>query len=169
MFEGSATHMGNVVFKRMVTFEQPASDTIVGTLLAAGVDSSINEGVTIPTTSFDGYGWETSVMFTYKPKSTSSRLLIRFDNAYNITGGGEDIVSSRILVDGTSITSRSQTFQLGGGTGTRSNVLFPILGIVKNEALEPRTIAIQINRGESDDIVNVSDTEWTLEVFETQV
>ena len=128
-------------------FTSPGS--IIKTLFLTGTDSSINGGVTIPTTLFNAgtSGWVTLASFSYSPASNSSRLSIFFDILYNMSGAGKDIFKSRITVAGAEVAFKQQQFGTSSavGSGTRSNVIFPISGVANNATFFSRTINIQVN------------------------
>lgn len=136
-------------------------------MLATGMDATLNENIIIPVTAFSSSAFQDVVSFSYTPKSTSSRLLIRFDDSYYIPGSNGDTFYAQMQVDNIIISTRTQVFADAPGGGTRSNVILPVSGIVKNEALIPRSISIQLRR-DGDDTITVSDTNWTIEILELQ-
>jgi len=165
-----ATLDSNGITMTQGAFESPGS--IVGSLFLTGKDTSMNGGVSIAhhnlTRSANGSGYITIATIVYTPQSTSSVLMIRFDDDYLIEGNGSDTLVSRITVDNNAIVLKQQRFGDVAfyGSGTRSNVILPISGVVKNQASSNRTIRIQVDLTNCDDLLKLSLQNWTFELLE---
>lgn len=153
-----------------------APGSIVGTMFANGNTTGMGGGVVISptqnsrTTTIYDNAWVTVATFTYTPKSTNSRLFIHFDIYYLMNGSSGDTFGSRITVDNSTENTfvKDQEFKNEPNAGTRSGTIFPQSLLVKNEALSPRTIRIQVNLALSDDTLNLSPNDWTFELLERQ-
>jgi hypothetical protein len=92
-----------------------------------------------------------------------------FDCYYEITGNGTDNIKSRITLDGVVVSYKEQRFgfSAGAGSGTRSNVIFPLFAASPNTTTSSRTIRIQVNMSNvvSDSLVLFNDF-WTFELLE---
>ncbi len=94
---------------------------------------------------------------SFTPKSSSSYLIIDFNVHYyidSLTIAADDFYS-QLTVDGTEIIFSRQIFEDGEGGGTRSGVLFPLIGRYTNSSTSPKTISIKVKRGNTDDTLVV--------------
>ena len=151
-----------------------APGSIVNSLFAAGSDTTIRESITISPNTFsratNANGWATFATSTYTPKRNASRLSIFFDIAYDLSGSNGDNYKSRITVDNVEVCVKQQNFNAGGtgtyGRGTRSNVIFPISGVVANTTLSARTVRFQVNLAGTDDVLTLIPNQWVLRILE---
>ena len=151
-----------------------APGSIVGSLVLTNYNSALNGGVTISPTSLNrttyNTTWQAVATFNYTPKSTSSRISIHFDIDYLVEGGNQDTLQSLVTLGGLQLAYKQQRFgtQAAVGTGTRSNVIFPISGTIANTVLTPHAIVIYVNMGSTDDTLLLSPNNWTFELLEIQ-
>jgi len=100
---------------------------------------------------------------TYTPVSASSYLVIDYATAYTVSGGGADTFVSHIKVNNNEIVYGTQTWLgIQSGTGTRSGVLFPLMGRFQNSAITPVVIQVELKRTLGDAITSVygDDSTW---------
>jgi hypothetical protein len=104
---------------------------------------------------------------SYTPVSNNSFLNIEYHAAYTVNGAGTDSFRSRITIDGSEITYRTQSWvSSGNGQDVRGSVLLPIVGVTTNSITSGRTIAIEIARNGSDDTVTVDRSSSMLKLTE---
>ena len=103
---------------------------------------------------------------SYTPVSASSHLLIEYQAAYTINGGGTDSFRSRITVDGTTVTYRTQTWVNVGGQDVRSGMLFPIAMVYANNDDVALSIKVSAARVSSDDTLTVDTNSAVLKISE---
>jgi len=103
---------------------------------------------------------------SYTPVHASSTLLIEYHATFSVNGGNGDGFRSRITVDATEITWRSQSWTNSEGGGTRSGVLFPISMTYTNSNTSAKTIKISANRASGDDTLSVDTTSAYLKISE---
>ena len=111
----------------------------------------IMENITGTAITVNSTNFTTVASFTYNRVSNNSSLIVEFNSDYIISGHGNDSYSARILVGGNQIADSFQGWVNNGGGGTRSGVLFPIMGKFVNTATGNVTINIQARRVSSDD------------------
>lgn len=121
---------------------------------------SINQ---IPVTQCLGTTFISIATYNYTPISANSYLIIEYNTSYTVSTGGADTFISRITVANGEITYGSQTW-LGttSGTGTRSGVLFPLMGRFTNSSLSVKPIVIAMKRTLGDAAVTIlgDDSTW---------
>lgn len=145
-----------------------APGCILNSVFATGTGFSDTEGISIsPTSLTSSTLWRTVATYTYTPRNNASRLSLYFDMDYSIGGAGSDNFRSRITVDTTEVSFKQQNFSSNttAGTGTRSNVIFPISALVNNQNTTSRTIRIEIFH-QSDDTLTLSSTNWVFKLLE---
>jgi len=122
--------------------------------------SSINQ---IPVTLCLGANFTTIATYNYTPISINSYILVEYITSYTVSTGGNDTFVSRITVANGEITYGSQTW-LGttSGTGTRSGVLFPLMGRFTNSSSSAKTIIVAVKRtiGDATATVLGDDSTW---------
>ena len=92
----------------------------------------------------------------YTPvSSVNVNLFIEFHGDYSVAGAGTDSFISRLKVDGSTITSRTQSWTNSGGGGTRSGVLFPIAAVYNQTGTSSIAITITVQRASGDDTTTV--------------
>jgi hypothetical protein len=103
---------------------------------------------------------------SYTPVRATSKLLIEYHATFAVNGANGDGFRSRITVDASEITWRSQTWADSAGGGTRSGVLFPISMVYTNSNTTAKTIKISANRASGDDTLSVDTTSAYLRISE---
>ena len=97
-----------------------------------------------------------SIDFT--PKYSNSYLIIEYQTNYSLAGNGDDAAFGFLKVNDVRI---SQTYQkwvatTAGGGGTRSGVLFPLIGRYTNANTTTKTIDVDLYNGTVGDPITVS-------------
>ena len=103
--------------------------------------------------SINSYSYAEIGSTTFTPKSSNSYLIFEFNVNYyidSLTVANDDFYS-QITVDGSEIVFSRQIFEIGQAGGTRSGVLFPLLGRYTNSSITSKTISIKAKRGNTDD------------------
>ena len=112
----------------------------INTVFLAGNDPLLNH----IDASVNGISSGTIARYSYTPKSNNSKIIVEYGGYYNIDGNStsdvnEDTFQSLLKVTkiGETVTDidiarRVQHFRIGGGTGTRSSTMFPIMGAYTN-------------------------------------
>lgn len=129
-----------------------------------------------PTTSIGPSSLSKICSRIYTPVVANSAILIEYQSIYTLTGPGTDQIQAYIDVSANGSDTRiSSTLQKwvgaitnvpqsapasGGysvntGAGTRSGIMFPIVGKYINTSLLPKTINIIVDATGTDDIVTV--------------
>lgn len=120
----------------------------------------------------------TLFVYTYMPALPTSKIIVDYVTKYIVGGNsslitGNDSFESHLIVQDTRIASGFQQWLYRGdtalGTGTRSGVLFPLMGAYNNvnnngnvsnnynqNGLTPLTITVRVNRGVGDDTATIS-------------
>jgi hypothetical protein len=110
-----------------------------------------------------------SISFT--PKYSNSYLIIEYQTTYSLGGNGDDIAYTYLNVyDGTTFLRISQNYQKwvnSSGGGTRSGVLFPLIGRYTNTTTSAKTISVGLYNSASGDPITVdSDVSTWLKITE---
>jgi len=112
----------------------------INTVFLAGNDPLLNH----IDASVNGISSGTIARYGYTPKSNNSKIIVEYGGYYIIDGNStgdvnEDTFQSLLKVTkiGETVTDidiakRVQHFRTGGGTGTRSSTMFPIMGAYTN-------------------------------------
>jgi hypothetical protein len=103
--------------------------------------------------SINSYSYTEIGSTTFTPKSSNSYLVFEFNVSYyidSLTVANDDFYS-QITVDGSEIVFSRQIYEIGQSGGTRSGVLFPLLGRYTNSSTSSKTISIKAKRGNTDD------------------
>jgi hypothetical protein len=128
--------------------EAGAPTAIIGSVFATGRGSGMTEGMIIDPILLSRIStssqWTTIATYTYVPKSSSSHLSLYFDLTYRIFGSRADRLQSRITVENSEASYKQQIFGNTAGTGTRSNVIFPISALVNNTSTASKTVRVQL-------------------------
>ena len=103
---------------------------------------------------------------SYAPVHADSILLIEYHATFAVNGANGDGFRSRITVDGSEITWRTQTWSDSAGGGTRSGVLFPISMPYTNSTTTAKSIKVSANRASGDDTLSVDTTSSYLRISE---
>jgi hypothetical protein len=105
--------------------------------------------------------------YTYTPISASSYIIVEVNGVYSVSGANGDDWYSQITVAGNEVGYNHQIWTNGTGGGTRSGVLFPLMGRYTNGSSSAKIIAINVKKGTSDDTLTVySDVGFWLKVTE---
>ncbi|WP_308992749.1 hypothetical protein QLS71_016200 [Mariniflexile litorale] len=129
----------------------PITPTVApGTILNTQIIEITGANVSNNSTTF------TTVATTnYTPVSNNSEIFVEFYTMYRVNGHNIDSFRSRLTVAGSTISTGEQIFTQNTGGGTRSGVLFPLIGRYTNTALSGLTINAQLSRLSSDDTTTV--------------
>ena len=146
---GNENVTGNLRVSGTILASQFLPGQVIFTDMFNLVDSNVVIGTSDP--SFSIVNW------TYTPKNANSSILIEFQAKYTVTGSSGDNASAELWVDSSNI---SNTYQMwtgteGGGGGTRSGVIFPIVGKYINSSLSQKTIKIRVYNGTDTDSITV--------------
>lgn len=106
---------------------------------------------------------------SYTPVSASSHLLIEYHAPYTVSGSATDAWRSKITIDGTEITYRTQVWVDTLGQDVRSSVIFPIAMKASNNATTALTINISVARTVGDDTLTVDTNNAFLKISEFAV
>lgn len=100
--------------------------------------------------------------YDYTPKSNNSYIIYEYYTAYTVGGGRSDSITASLRVNGTEISSSRQDWVDSVGGGTRSSVLFPIVGRYENASLSSNTVSVALNMRSTDDVITVynGNTTW---------
>jgi hypothetical protein len=136
---------GQVINVRMLGYTQ--TDLSQNTLI-------INAGVT-----------STLFSYSYTPKNANSYLLVEYQSVYSLAGSGSDTAEAYLYVnDGTDniIGSTNQRWIDASGGGTRSGVIFPIVGRYTNGTVVAKTLRVDVfNNSIGDSLtVNGDNSTW---------
>ena len=152
---GNATVSGNIT----------AAGYIRGSVLGQTLNTSFWTSSGNISTSTSGYVQVATGSYT--PVSNNSFLNIEYHAAYTVDGSGNDSFRSRITVDGSEITYRTQSWVASGnGEDIRGSVLLPIAGVTTNSITSGRIIAVEIARNGSDDTLTVDRSSSMLKLTE---
>ena len=116
----------------------------------------------------------TSNIFTlsFTPKYSNSYLIIEYQTSYSLAGNGDDSAFAYLNVDDGTYQRISQTYQkwvatTAGGGGTRSGVLFPLIGRFTNTNTSAKSITVDLyNATIGDPITVASDISTWLKITE---
>ncbi len=89
--------------------------------------------------------------FSYTPSSASSYIIVEYNTVYSNSGSNGDTWQSEITMNGTQIVYGAQGWNNAVGGGTRSGVLFPLMGRYTNSSISAVSIQILATRATSDD------------------
>ena len=115
------------------------------------------------------------VSYTYVPVLSNSKIIVDYTSQYALNGSagsGTDAFKSQITVQDTVISESAQQWiysdPVASGTGTRSGVLFPLMGAYNNvnnggnndnstmlNSITPVVISVRVQRTGGDDILSV--------------
>jgi len=108
--------------------------------------------------------------FTFTPKYSTSYLIIEYQSVYSLGSGGNDFAYAYLNVNDGAGHRISQTFQnwtnsMGGGT--RSGVLFPLIGRYTNTNTSSKIITVDLyNATDADPLTVNSDISTWLKITE---
>lgn len=132
--------------------------------------SSINQ--TAPHIDVNSMSGVEIAYYSYKPVSISSVIMVEYFTTYSVTGSASpttDAFGSSMFVNNTQISNGYQQWLNGSGTGTRSGVIFPLMGSYENTDYTSKTITIKLAQTSGDDTVRVyGNTGTWLKITEVQ-
>ena len=110
-----------------------------------------------------------ALIVDYTPVSASSFLIVEADAHYWFSGWGVDAWQSRIFVDGSLVSTKTQRFAAAEpGGGTRGSVALPIMGRYQNASTAVKNIQVVLDRSWGNDTGNISSTDRWIKVTEIQ-
>lgn len=136
---------GNILVSGRVYSPAPANRGMIVNSLFFDYTSSGNVNIAA-NTSTD----QTIRSINYTPLLSGSWLIISFHGNWNLSGYGQDYVTIRIKVDGTSYMRHEAIYQNAAGGGGRGQVL-PITCVYFNGNTNQKTITLTGNTNFSDD------------------
>jgi len=119
---------------------------LLNTIVLNATDVGDTGNLTINTTTYT-----TVFTYNYTRVSSSSNIVVNIDCPYGINGNGGDTFRSRIVIGGTSVIEKFQTFDNSSGGGTRGSTICPIQGKYTNSATGSITITFESSRFNGDD------------------
>jgi hypothetical protein len=129
-----------------------SNGTLTRTPSAGQILNTVIQNITGTSVAVNSTNWTgITQSINYTPKSNNSNIIIEFKTDYIISGNGADSWFSGIFVNNTLQATAYQQWVNSSGGGTRSSVLFPIIGNFVNNSTAPLTIVIAARRGTSDD------------------
>ena len=151
--------------------------TVSGNISATGVIRGNTTGQLLNTSLNTSTGTYTSISGTYTdimsvsytPVRSGTNIVVGFDANYTMNGAGGDSFGSRIMVSGSPIITRTQTFATSGSPGAsdiRGNVLFPVSYIYQNATGSATTIAVQAALLTGEDVLTVDKSKAMLTITE---
>lgn len=151
--------------------------TVSGNISATGVIRGNTTGQLLNTSLNVSTGTYTSISGTYTnimsvsytPVLSGTNIVVGFDANYTIDGAGGDSFGSRIMVSGSPIITRTQTFAASGSPGAsdiRGNVLFPVSYMYQNATGSATTIAVQAALLTGEDVLTVDKSKAMLTITE---
>lgn len=151
--------------------------TVSGNISATGVIRGNTTGQLLNTSLNVSTGTYTSISGTYTnimsvsytPVRSGTNIVVGFDANYTIDGAGGDSFGSRIMVSGSPIITRTQTFATSGSPGAsdiRGNVLFPVSYMYQNATGSATTIAVQAALLTGEDVLTVDKSKAMLTITE---
>lgn len=151
--------------------------TVSGNISATGVIRGNTTGQLLNTSLNVSTGTYTSISGTYTnimsvsytPVRSGTNIVVGFDANYTIDGAGGDSFGSRIMVSGSPIITRTQTFAASGSPGAsdiRGNVLFPVSYMYQNATGSATTIAVQAALLTGEDVLTVDKSKAMLTITE---
>lgn len=107
------------------------------------------------------------ISYSYTPKNANSSILIEFQTKYTLGGAGTDSTSAQLWVDSSNISYTYQQWGEALGGGTRSGVIFPIVGKYTNSSITAKNIIVKLqNSTDADAITVYKDASCWLKITE---
>lgn len=170
-FGGDVSVAGNV----SVTGTLLASTFLPGQVIHVSMLSADDLGQSSPMTINAGNSGAASDVFsyTYTPTTNNSYIIYEYYSSYTVGGSNGDTIYANLYVkDGSLpveyISSSSQHWDNSQGGGTRSSVLFPIVGRYTNDSLSPKTVVLNLDmiHGNNDNITITAGNSMWLKITE---
>ena len=144
---GNEDVSGNLRVSGTILASQFLPGQVIFTDMFNLVASDVNIGTATRTISI--------VNWIYTPSYANSSILIEFQTKYTVSGSNGDNASAQLWVDSSNISNTYQGWTDSEGGGTRSGVIFPIVGKYINSSRSQKTIDIRVYNGTDSDIVTV--------------
>lgn len=107
------------------------------------------------------------ISYPYTPKNANSNILIEFQTRYDVVGSGNDNASAQLWVDSSQLAYTYQHWTSASGGGTRSGVIFPIVGKYVNSSTSQKQIIVKLYNGtDTDPITIYKDSSCWLKITE---
>jgi cytoskeletal protein CcmA (bactofilin family) len=107
------------------------------------------------------------ITYSYTPKNANSSILMEFQTKYTLGGAGTDSARAELWVDSSNISYTYQQWGEALGGGTRSGIIFPIVGKYTNSSITAKNIIVKLqNSTDADAITVYKDTSCWLKVTE---
>lgn len=151
--DGDVKVGGNVNVDGYVLAQTFLPGQVINVSMFSSTDLAQNATITVSATATVNIF---SIDFT--PKYSNSYLIIEYQTNYSLAGNGDDAAFGFLKVNDVRI---SQTYQkwvatTAGGGGTRSGVLFPLIGRYTNANTTTKTIDVDLYNGTVGDPITVS-------------
>jgi len=151
--DGDVKVGGNVNVDGYVLAQTFLPGQVINVSMFSNTDLAQNATITVSATATVNIF---SIDFT--PKYSNSYLIIEYQTNYSLAGNGDDAAFGFLKVNDVRI---SQTYQkwvatTAGGGGTRSGVLFPLIGRYTNANTTTKTIDVDLYNGTVGDPITVS-------------
>jgi len=151
---------GNLLVSGTISAMQYSMGQVIKTFMFNNIElsqseQSINAGVT-----------RTIFSFNYTPTSATSYLLLEYQTIYTFGGSNGDDMFAKMYVAGGEISSTYQHWIDAAGGGSRSGVIFPIVGRYSNSSTSAKTIRVDIYNHTDDTLTVQSNNSTWLKITE---
>jgi len=139
---------------------------VINVSMFSNTDLGQNATITVPSTPSEQ---STRNIFTlsFTPKYSDSYLIIEYQTNYSLAGNGDDAAFGFLKVNDVRISQTYQNWENSQGGGTRSGVLFPLIGRYTNTNTSAKTITVDLYNGTVGDPITVaSDISTWLKITE---
>jgi len=159
---GNVDISGNIVSRGTISASKFLPGQIVNMEMKSYTEIAQETVLTIPPS-------EAVSLFTnpyqYTPKFATSYVIIEYQTEYSLIGGGNDGINAYInVIDGVVNTTVGESWQRWintSGGGTRSSVMFPIVGRYTNSSLTTKQITVSVNNATDADNITVQGNKST--------
>ena len=149
--DGDVKVGGNVNVDGYVLAKTFLPGQVINVSMFSNTDLAQNATITVSATATVNIF---SIDFT--PKYSSSYLIIEYQTNYSLAGSGDDAAFGFLKVNDVRISQTYQNWENSQGGGTRSGVLFPLIGRYTNENTTTKTIDVDLYNGTVGDPITVS-------------
>lgn len=143
---------GNIKASGTINAASFSPGQLIKTTMLSAADLGITATTTLNTTTSTAF-----VSNSYTPASANSYIIVEFQTAYKVTGSNTDKWYSELVVNSSVIATGEQYWEGYAGSGTRSGVLFPLMGRYTNSATTPISIYIKAYRSSGDDNITFNE------------
>lgn len=158
---GNETVVGNL---DICGNERIAGTILASTFLPGQFINMVMIGASNTDISISSLGNVEVMSYSYTPKNANSYIIAEFQTNYDVAGGSGDYLDAELHIASTLISKTTQKWNAttAGGGGTRSGVIFPIMGQYTNANTAVKSIVIRVvNRTDSDVcIVSRNNSTW---------